>query len=384
MRGPTLDDLFGAGPNNLNFLRLLLATCVIYSHSFPLLRGESAHDPLSAYTGGRISLGGLAVNLFFTISGFLIANSWLRGRGLGDFLKKRILRIYPGFVVASAFSFFVVGAVGAENAARYFDSLPVRTWVWDTVWLRFPELRGVFLQAPIPNAVNGSLWTIPLEFHCYVMTAALGLLTILRRPAAVLLIFLGSFCFYAMLNRFNFNRPSSWLYHVTGFTEGWPRLLAYFLAGTAFHAYRRFIPHSMSLAACSATLVLTSVIVAKGMHLVLPLFGSYLLFYIAFSRHVHLQRVGANADFSYGLYLYAFPVQQMLVAFSPVPLNPSTFFVLSTIATVPLAVASWYLVESPALRFKPVKPTPESLTAPSDAAAAGGAVLSLEERGGNG
>src|ERR1700722_18544978 len=93
--------------NSLNAIRLALALLVIFSHSYPL-SGTPSPDPLSFASHGQDSFGILAVNLFFLISGMLITSSWLRSKSMQDYLMKRFLRIYPGYIVAMLFSSFLI------------------------------------------------------------------------------------------------------------------------------------------------------------------------------------------------------------------------------------------------------------------------------------
>ena len=118
MSGPT-----GTPQNNFDFLRFCLASAVILSHCFPMLDGSNHREPLYVLTGGRVTLGSLAVDGFFTLSGFLILQSWLSCRGLTDYLRRRALRICPGFAVASLVSILLVGLLGTRDRSAFFAAL---------------------------------------------------------------------------------------------------------------------------------------------------------------------------------------------------------------------------------------------------------------------
>ena len=158
--------------NNFDVLRLVAATLVLVSHCFPLTGHE---EPFGALTG--VTLGEVGVVMFFAMSGFLIAKSWTDEPDPGRYFRKRALRLLPALVVAVAFTTLVLGPL--------FTSLPLSDYLTDaeTWWYLIRasllvtiagELPGVYDDNVFPDAVNGSLWTLPLEAGCYVMIAVLG------------------------------------------------------------------------------------------------------------------------------------------------------------------------------------------------------------------
>src|SRR5580658_9984831 len=146
--------------NNFDFLRLALAVLVIFSHSFPLGADSEVHEPLRVLTHGQMTFGAFAVDLFFVMSGFLIAGSAERSRGFGSFLKKRVARIYPAFVVSAVLVALVVlplaGGVFAEVSwpARLVD------FVVQTLRLQEFHVQGAFARNPYPGVLDGSVWSI--------------------------------------------------------------------------------------------------------------------------------------------------------------------------------------------------------------------------------
>ena len=162
MRDPA-DSAPPLGRSNLfDFLRCALAVLVIYSHCHSLLAGSDVTEPLYLWTGGQLTWGDLAVDAFFVLSGYLITQSWMHSRGLSDFLVKRLLRVYPAFSVAVALGVLVVAPLSSERA------LSVDAWDWlqGTLNLRGYATPRAFPDNPLPNAVNGSLWSISYEFWC--------------------------------------------------------------------------------------------------------------------------------------------------------------------------------------------------------------------------
>ena len=360
--------------NNFDFLRFLLAALVIYCHSHPLLSGNGNRDILGQLTRGRFDFGDVAVNGFFVISGFLITGSWLRSRGTWDFLKKRILRIYPGFIVASLFCVLLVGPLAAAHLPTYLANLDPLGTIKRLLLLREPNQAGAF-SGLHSSYLNGSLWTIKYEFWCYLLVIALGLSGALRRRALPLLLFLASLLVYGLVGYDPTHRPAGegiFLEKVIGSLYHWPRFLACFLAGAVFFLYREKIPYSPKWLAVS--LAALAACVWQGMAVFLPVFGTYALLYAAFHPGLKLQEFGRRGDFSYGLYLYAWPVQQLLLFyFGGVGWNPHTLFVAAFVVTLGLAMVSWHLVEKPFLKRKggtsAVRVVPDVLVQPVEAKA---------------
>lgn len=338
--------------NNFDFIRFALAMAVLVCHACTLARGSDEVDPLYHLTGGREHTGALAVAGFFVISGFLIAHSWTRCRGLLDFLRRRAVRIYPGFVVALALTVFVVGArcqphYAAAAAAKEFG----RALLTATQ----PYLPGIFSTNPKPDQANGSLWTIRYELLCYLTVAAFGLTGLLARRRAVLTAFGLSMLVYAVAERLDVH-GSPWGRLVFTGPFHWtaaPRLFTCFFAGTTFWAYRDRIPDSPWLAlACLTGLALSPRGGDFAVHMTVPVFFTYGLFWLAFRPGVPLQQFGRWGDFSYGTYLYAFPVSQLLIRHGGGHFSGSVIALGTAVITLPIAAGSWYLAERPLLRWK--------------------------------
>ena len=323
-----------------------MAVLVIFSHSFPLLLGSKTWEPLYRATRGQMETGAVAVDGFFVISGFLIAQSWVRGRNLGSFVKKRFLRIYPGFAAALLFCILVVGPLAGVNLSTYFRDPAAWRFFWSPLllWNVVLGLPGAFAHNPFAGTVNGSLWTIPYELKCYVLVAVLGLIGVHRRRAVVLALFAVVYAFYNA-------EPFLHLRHFHALLDRdyLPRLATYYLAGMTAYFYQDKLVHSRWAAA--ASLLALIVTLPQGLPLTLPLFGTYLLLYAAFSPALRLQNFGRYGDISYGLYLYAFPVQQLLVLHGQHLLTPVTLFLLALPITGVLAAASWFWVEKPFLKL---------------------------------
>jgi peptidoglycan/LPS O-acetylase OafA/YrhL len=244
--------------NNFDCLRFLMAVLVIFSHSYPLLYGgEGLVEPLQRVVSRNMTFGTLAVDVFFIISGFLIAMSFERSSTKRSFLRKRILRIVPGYFAATLIGVFVVAPWFVPSSSPWHSTAFYSTVGRSVATLGTPTVPGVFYRNPFPNALNGSLWTIAYEFKCYLLILLLGAAGILRKRWLMLALFLAVLALYnphvdSLYPRFGINRPP-----VSNVTL---RFGVYFLAGTLFYLYRGSIAYSNRLAlACAVALPLCCV-----------------------------------------------------------------------------------------------------------------------------
>ena len=169
---------YAKSSNNFGFLRLFFAVLVILAHSFGPVYGDLPRDILTRIFG-TLSLADLGVDGFFLISGYLVTKSFEGSHSTGEYLLKRILRIYPGYVVAYVLCILVLGPfVGGQIA-----SLPGIKVLAHIISLQTPNMEGVFSGAP---DLNSSMWTIAYEFRCYLLVLAVGLAGLLSKRSALL------------------------------------------------------------------------------------------------------------------------------------------------------------------------------------------------------
>ena len=329
--------------NNFDFLRFALASLVIFSHSFALLSGTDATEPLMRLTRGQVCSGELAVDWFFVISGFLITHSWLRGRGTWDFFRKRALRIYPAFVVAMIVCAAVVAPLALDDPADAFTRGQLVEFARGAVTLSGYHHELTFPRNPL-SAVNGSTWSISFEAWCYVGLVLLGLTGLLRRRRFILAVFAVLILVSLVFLVFELHPGGKWFRVIFGSPRTWARLLPYYLAGVVFYLFNDRIPHSNRLAAICAACLAAAPLIPYGVAVALPVAGTYVLFWFAFHPRVRLERWAARGDFSYGIYLYAFPIQQLLIHWIPA-LRPLELFALAMPLSAACGMMSWHAVE---------------------------------------
>jgi peptidoglycan/LPS O-acetylase OafA/YrhL len=350
--------------NNFDVLRLFAAGLVLWSHCYPLTGNQEPLAKVAGVTGGEIG-----VVMFFAMSGFLIARSWTEDPDPGRYALKRALRLLPALAVAVAFTTFVVGPL--------FTTLSLGGYLTDPeTWFYFARasllvtisghLPGVFVDNVYPTAVNGSLWTLPVEAGCYVMVAVLGWLGIVRRSG--LLLAGALLCLLAVT-------PLSPLANAVGDTAAGGntpivlQLIGTFLLGALFYALRARLRLSWLVL---AALALLWVLAWNGEWTALTtvLLFSYGTLVLAFRTPAGLRRVAAPGDVSYGVYVYAFPVQQSLWALWGTGLSPGVMFAIAAPVTYLLALLSWRVIERPALRLKRRGRRPQRAPGPASAEAA--------------
>ncbi|WP_373651999.1 acyltransferase family protein [Schlesneria sp. DSM 10557] len=345
------------GKNNLDFCRFWLAVLVIFSHSYALAEGHEENEPLGLFTHGQLNSGPFAVCGFFIISGFLITHSWLRSKSAVDYLKKRAFRIYPGFIVVVLLGVFVIAPFVSENL--HFGVKRLLTIPISLLALRNVDLREAFVNNPYPGTMNGSLWSIPYEFKCYLAVMAIGAAGMLtRRRGLVPWLFLVTLIAGALYPFFPVPALDKGPFAaIVGSAEAWSRVFPYFIAGLAFYVYRKSIPFSTPLFVASVIAFVAASFAPPAGRFVFPFAITYALFWFSFHPAIHFENWSRYGDFSYGIYLYAFPIQQ-LIALSMPGVSAITMFFIATPLSILAGAISWHLVEKHFLKMKhrPAKP----------------------------
>lgn len=328
--------------NSFDSLRLLFALLVIVTHSFALV---GLADPLEVYTELTYDFGKLGVTGFFAMSGYLVTRSWLGNPNPFRFILARAMRIVPAFWLALLFSVLVASIANPHPLEFLLDELTWH-WVWRNaffIWHGYSSMTpGAFANNPIPGGANGSLWTLTYELYCYAAIGLLGIARVFTRPqwiwilVAVLLVF-----YYKLI----LSDPSA-------FRMAYHDLYLAFATGmvVALRGYRAGILLVAVAFACTALgaalefptahrwIAPTQVLIAVA---VIRLANSTWLSHLAFP----------SGDYSYGLYVYAFPVQQLIIACYGPTTPPPLTAALTVAATLPFAMLSWHCVEKRALEF---------------------------------
>jgi peptidoglycan/LPS O-acetylase OafA/YrhL len=360
-RGDTsIGESLSTSPNSLNLVRLLLASLVIFSHSISL-GGYGSENFLRWTTPGILAVYG-----FFGISDYLIAasathNGWVR------FLWHRVLRIVPAFWVCLVVTALVFGWIGWVHVGHGCGfSCYLREphgplgYIFRNSWLKSNQLtiRGTLTGAPIHNAWNGSLWTLFYEFLCYLVAGGLAVIGLLRRRGTIAALAGALWVTEVVITVVPaFNAHFNYLINFDLYKM--LSLLPVFLVGSLLYLYRHEVPDSGWLAlGCVAVMsVFFLAPVGNGYpgfsltraDIVAPLLAYPVLW---LGAHLPGGRIGSKNDYSYGIYIYAFPVAQLLALWGAYRWGYVPYTGITIVATLGLAVASWWLIEKRALSLK--------------------------------
>jgi peptidoglycan/LPS O-acetylase OafA/YrhL len=342
--GSALIEYDGNRKNNFTIIRIILAWLVLYGHGFPIQNIDGIRDPLNRLFQGSTWIGDIAVNGFFAISGFLVTASFVK-RGPIDYIISRILRILPALFVCILASVFLLGPMLTSSNLDVYFSKPETYKYLSNVFPFSPNivwtLPGVF-EENARNAINGSLWTLPIELRCYLLLALVGFFGIFkdRRIANtfILVIFLFSIYFFAKIPLLGI-----------GVNIDWARPSLFFLLGVFFYVNRRNVLFDIRLAFLAMILIMFS-FGKRWFSYTFSLAFVYLIFYMAYATKF-IDTDGKIGDLSYGIYIYAWPVQQLVAKMFP-SIKPFGNTILSSIVVAFIAFLSWHYIEKPALNLK--------------------------------
>lgn len=341
--------------NNFDAIRLLASLMVVLAHSFPLTDRAYNNEPLVLLTGSN-DFGYLGVSIFLFVSGYLISNSVKRNSSFKVFFSKRILRMLPALCFLILISIFIIGPLFTSLSLKdYFSDKVTYAYLkniilFDTQY----ELPGVFVEHPYSAIVNGSLWTLGYEFLFYIYL--FFLFWVIKKRKHILIV---SCCmllisililniFHQQIIQFQYTVP-----FINFSVNNTLDLFNYFVVGVIFNSIS--IPNSYIKYAFLCAILVTLVSFCKYecinrniFYIIVPL----LTYSVAFSKKIKLNSLTKFGDFSYGIYLYSFLVQQILMTtFSP-DINPYVFFIISAVISYIIGLLSWNFIEKPCLKFK--------------------------------
>ena len=339
-RGPSFD-----------MIRLFAAFMVMVSHAY-LTTGTSAFW-VHEIGDGQFSIGGLAVAIFFVLSGYVIMESFRRDPHPWRFARKRALRIYPALVAVVVLTALVVGPLMTTlPVGTYFSEPLTAAYLLHAIVPLWEHLPGVFTGNPA-HYVNGSLWTIRWELGCYVLVALFGAGFVTRRNLVLGLTVAAVLASGVVTTLPRLHIHGAAIAEARTIVAGLP-LVACFLGGCTVSLFAEKLPVSWPVIAL-ATAVLVFSCVAFGFYFVFPLLGAYLVVVLGNLRILEFARLRRGifaGDFSYGVYIVAFPVQQIVRQLLGGACTWWVSLLISLPVTLGLAMLSWHFIEKPCLRLK--------------------------------
>lgn len=334
--------------NNIGTLRYIAALMVLFGHGYNLCIGMHGWlDPISKRLAllfpFYMALPGLGVMLFFVISGYLITESFIKRRHLISYFVARVLRIYPALIMAVLFCVLIVGLLVTElpKMDYLFHKGTLRYLVYNAALIQIHFfLPGVFSSLPWKGGVNGSLWTLPIEVFMYAMVGVFGTIGIFRR-----IYIYNLFAFIVVL--------LAVLNHEKVFLIMDPQntyLTLSFLFGSVLFVNKDKVPlnfYGVCLLGFASFLAWKT----PGYSFISLSFFAYLVLWIGLHQSFKLPQLDKHGDFSYGLYLYAYPFQQLSIYYlgsnSPMLINTTAFM-----GAMVMAFLSWHLIEKRVLLYR--------------------------------
>ncbi|QNM96970.1 acyltransferase family protein [Chitinimonas koreensis] len=356
----TVRDSLRDSSNGFGFLRLLFATLVLLDHAFPL--GGYGQDPMWGWSKGQDTFGGISVSAFFAISGYLITKSAVSS-DIIQFLWRRSLRIFPAYWFALLVTAFLLGPVVFffENSSLtgYFsagENGPLQ-YIWKNAFLDIGQYRIYDLLAKTTpygatvgaSVFNGSVWTLIYEWRCYIFIGILAAFAVLRKMPIVLAMITASLYFLMLLQLCLPDKLAA----ISPLTAD-VHLLRYsflFMLGGVIARYSDRIEMDAKIGIFCWAVFIAALFKGGYLFLGYPALV-YGLVWLASSMPAALKKVGATNDYSYGVYIYGFPVQQLLAFFHVHQLGLLTYLSATIVITYACAYISWHLIEKRSLKLK--------------------------------
>lgn len=337
--------------NNLNLLRLFFAWLVIVGHSYDLIGGGDSREPLYELFG-TIPSHYLAVNAFFVLSGYLIAKSWHNDPCIRRFLQRRIARIVPGFFACIVICIVIYTLLYDRNYLSQFS--------WPMFLAKMTLLQAGGMPPAFPESrypvLNQSLWTIHYEFLCYIGLMLISRYQLVRRK------FIVPICLLLALSHVGYIQLGDWVWrqfnggHEPGFMYylvNWIRFSGCYLAGMAWMQHEDIVHRIITRHALAVFgLFLLALAIPTFHTIATTLLLAPVLAYLAFAAPT-INGFWLKQDISYGIYLYAWPIQKIICASLTIS-SPLQLIFLSSAGVALLGWFSWVAIERPALRL--IKP----------------------------
>ena len=332
---------------------MIAAIAVIISHSFALALGDKNLGVVKDLLG--ISLGTIAVDIFFITSGLLVTRSLLVRTDIKFFIVSRILRIFPALIICVLFCVILGAYLSSFSLPDYLEDPELLNFIFynSTIILTdYQELPGVFYDAPLDRSVNGSLWTLPWELRMYMVLIGIGVLAYLLRkikisfPLAQVIIVFIAISSTALYFYFHFNDNFHWFYYK------FFRFSSAFFIGGSLYVLRKYIFLNINWLIIAFTLMIFALYISKTIFFIAYIFiMPYIVLCAAYLPTGKILKYNKLGDFSYGTYIYAWPIQQTL-AITILSITPYEMMFMAFLITLLLAILSWYIIEKPAMKIK--------------------------------
>jgi peptidoglycan/LPS O-acetylase OafA/YrhL len=335
-----LQKILNKENNNLDIFRLLAACLVIYGHAYAL-SPEPGYSDIIARTTQFDYSGSLAVKIFFFLSGLVVTNSLLEKVNPIQFVISRFFRVWPALCITVITSALLFGPLLTTlPLSEYFNNKEIFKYIYKNIFLHPTyELPGVFIDNPYKSIVNGSLWIIPYEIAAYLILISLFVLGLFKSRILPIFMFIIILIDPLLKNKLLF----TWLPHNYEISL----LAPCFAFGSLLAFYKEKV--IIDIYVVIGTWVLFLIFKSQTYHfyfLYLAIFIS-LLYFATLDFVIKLK---PSFDISYGIYLWGFPVQQLIASLY---LKHGVIFnqITALLISIMLGLLSWHLIEKKCINF---------------------------------
>lgn len=328
------------GSNNFEFIRIAAAILVILGHSYPLC--GITYVPVLGY----IEISTWAVWVFFSLSGYLVTVSYYNSKSVIEYIGKRASRIFPGLLLTVILTIFLGSFVASIGFKSYWLDLVWLSYLRNILLFPIYSFGGIFIENPYSGIINGSLWTIPIEFACYLLIPIL----IFRKYKKTSLFLTGLAAFSTgVLSIILPSGEERIVFYGTSIKDACSVSVFFFVASLLAHLKKEGL-----LRIDFGFLAIVSAVFVFTMKPTFSLYFIWLFLPIAvvsfgLQSTPVLNKLRTYGDPSYGIYLYGFPIQQFVVQHFP-NLTHAASVLLVLFMTVPLSYLSWWKFERHFLR----------------------------------
>lgn len=330
-----LVDTVGMKSENLHLMRFIAAIMVIISHAFYVSTGSETGELFRTITNNQLTMGEFAVSIFFLCGGYLIAMSVEKNKTAKKYFSARIKRLIPPLFFVTVLTVILGAFISTWKPVGYVLSPDTWKYLLNVVFIRVKELPGVF-QNNADSVVNGAYWTLPLEFACYIVCFIAYKLTLLKKkryPLGIPIVAVGCVCAWRI----------GWMYPALREMIS-PVLL--FCIGMGYWVYREHISLNLRNFVISIVVFVLLFVIGQG-EIAMLLAFPYMMMYIWFGMKQCSSKLGKLGNYSYGIYLWGYTVQQTVVHFWPEDTMPPVINMLIAIPiSIVLGVLTYEIVEN--------------------------------------
>jgi len=319
-----LVETVGQKSENLHLMRFVAAIMVIISHSFLISTGSDAGEWFVTLTHNQLTMGGFAVSVFFLCGGYLIAMSVEKNKTAMKYFSARVLRLFPPLIFSTVLTIFLGGFISEWGQKAYYSSVDTWRYLQNIIFMRVYDLPGVFVGNPYGTTVNGSLWTLPVEFICYVFCFIAYKFSFFKKkiyPISIPIVLAGAYGVY-------------WIGYLNPMYRELIRPVLLFYIGMGYWVYREHITLNIRNFLIAVVGCIVLFVFGQGQAAMLLCFP-YIMMCMWFGMKQCSPKLGKWGNYSYGIYLWGFPAQQLVMYFYP---EYKMNYLLNIICSIPIAI----------------------------------------------